>query len=93
MVLSGSSRMDFTSFMFLLMSSKESRTSFEGRGISIILPTVTRARPIILLIIENMRSRYQLDTSGKLRSLKVSPVGAVSRTTTSYSPDLLKVFR
>ncbi len=36
-------------------------------------------------------SMYQLETSGNERSLRVSPVGAVSMTTTSYLPSFSNV--
>ena len=53
---------------------------------SMIFPTVALAMWSSFLIIPNPLSRYQLVTSGKLSSLRVSPVGAVSMTMTSYLP-------
>ena len=47
--------------------------------------------PISLLKMENALSRYQLETSGKLMRRRVSPVGAVSITTTSYESLFLNV--
>ena len=85
-VLLGSSRRTFTRSMLSLMSPTLSSTSSDGRGMSMTLPTVARAMCMSLLTMPKPLSRYQLVTSGKLRSLSVSPVGAVSMTMTSYFP-------
>ena len=82
-VLLGSSRISLTRDMLSLISSTLSSTSSDGRGMSMNLPTVALAIFISLLMTPNPLSRYQLVTSGKLSSLSVSPVGAVSMTTTS----------
>ena len=87
-VLLGSSISSLTSSMLSLRISRLSRTSFEGSGTSIIFPTVARARPMNLFTTPKILSMYQLVMSGKLRSLRVSPVGAVSMTMTSYLPSL-----
>ena len=85
-VLLGSSSRILTRSMLSLMSPTLSRTSSDGRGMSMTLPTVALAMCRSFLIIPKPLSRYQFVTSGKLRSLRVSPVGAVSMTMTSYLP-------
>lgn len=79
----GSSRITLTRDMLSLISSTLSMTSSDGRGMSMIFPTVALAIFMSFLSTGNPRSRYQLVTSGKLMSLSVSPVGAVSMTMTS----------
>ena len=91
-VLLGSSISSLTSSMLSFRISRLSRTSFDGSGTSIIFPTVALARPMNLLITPKTLSIYQLVMSGKLRSLRVSPVGAVSMTMTSYLPSFSNLF-
>lgn len=82
-VFCGSSRMALTSDMLSMICSRLPMTSSDGSGMSSTLPTVALAIFMTLLSRVNALSMYQLVTSGKLSSLSVSPVGAVSMTTTS----------
>ena len=90
-MFSESSRISLHCFIWSLSSITVFMTSLVGRGKSTMRPMVIRAMPMNLLRMAKTLSMYQLDTSGKLMSLRVSPVGAVSMITTSYLPSFLKV--